>query len=151
MMHRHALLVRFTSIRLIRWNKKFERTGCPDKSFSSFDHQVKQLYQMLSKTVHVYTRRPSSILAGNIRTRGWISIGQIIYISSLFSMKVHGSRKWYWRLRAISFIEHPVRSITKSNSLIKRFQRGPSVHWNVDFHIHRSSKYVELLSKYSKM
>ena len=38
---------------------------------------------------------------------------------SLSPMEVHGSRQWYWGLRAISFIEYSVRSIAKSSSLIK--------------------------------
>ena len=40
-------------------------------------------------------------------------------------MKVHGSRQWYWGLRAISIIEQPVRSIPKSSSLIKCCPKWP--------------------------
>ena len=65
--------------------------------------------------------------------------------SQLSPMKVYWSQQWYLGLRTILFIEHPVRSITKSSSLIKCCPKYPCVFEIADLRPSRSSKYMLIL------
>ena len=95
------------------------------RAISFIEHPVRSitksssLIKCLSEAVHVYTRMPTSVPAEALVRLGFYEVVQVCWRSYLCPTKIHGLRQWYWSLRAISLIVHPVRSITKSSSLIK--------------------------------